>query len=87
MTADRATRRCGWFCESAIDAMADAVVGTDPEDRVILWNPAAKRLYGYSAAEAMGRPAQDVVGAARLTTTVVRATRGFPSAACAFTAI
>jgi len=67
--------------------MADAVVGTDSEDRVILWNPAAEPLYGYSAAEAMGRPAQDVIGGVRRTTTVVRATRGFPSAACAFTAI
>ena len=34
--------------------MADAVIGTDAEYRVTLWNPGAERLYGYSAEEAMG---------------------------------
>lgn len=40
--------------------MADAVIGTDLEYRVTLWNPAAERLYGYSAEEAMGRPAREL---------------------------
>jgi PAS domain-containing protein len=36
------------------------VVGTDAEHCVTLWNPAAERLYGYSAEEAMGRPAREL---------------------------
>src|SRR4051812_14123906 len=40
--------------------MADAVIGTDVDYRVALWNPAAERLYGYSAEEAMGRPAREL---------------------------
>src|SRR3954454_10071580 len=40
--------------------MADAVIGTDVDYRVTLWNPAAERLYGYSADEAMGRPAREI---------------------------
>src|SRR5436309_14137495 len=40
--------------------MADAVVGTDMDYRVTLWNPVAERLYGYSAEEAMGRPAREI---------------------------
>src|SRR4051812_13936857 len=40
--------------------MADAVIGTDLEYRVTLWNPAAERLYGYTAEEAMGRPAREL---------------------------
>jgi PAS domain S-box-containing protein len=40
--------------------MADAVIGTDSEYRVTLWNPAAERLYGYSADEAIGRPAREL---------------------------
>jgi PAS domain S-box-containing protein len=40
--------------------MADAVVGTDPEYRVTVWNAAAERLYGYSAEEALGRPAREL---------------------------
>src|SRR3954462_14584757 len=46
--------------ESVIEVMADAVVGTDLDYRVTLWNPAAERLYGYSAEEAMGRPAREI---------------------------
>lgn len=46
--------------ESVVDVMADAVIGTDLEYRVTLWNPAAERLYGYSAEEAMGRPAREL---------------------------
>ena len=41
-----------------VEAMADAVVATDAEFRVTLWNPAAERLYGYTAEEALGRPAR-----------------------------
>src|SRR6187200_858239 len=43
--------------ESVVEVMADAVIGTDTEYCVTVWNPAAERLYGYSAAEAIGRPA------------------------------
>src|SRR3954469_23922886 len=46
--------------ESVIEVMTDAVIGTDLEYRVTLWNPAAERLYGYSAEEAMDRPAREL---------------------------
>src|SRR4051794_22328861 len=46
--------------ESVIEVMTDAVIGTDLEYRVTLWNPAAELLYGYSAEEAMGRPAREL---------------------------
>jgi PAS domain S-box-containing protein len=45
------------FHTRLMEAMADAVVVTDAEFHVTLWNPAAERLYGYSAEEALGRPA------------------------------
>lgn len=41
-----------------MEAMADAVVATDAEFHVTLWNPAAEQLYGYTAEEAIGRPAR-----------------------------
>jgi len=34
----------------------DAVVSVDLNGAILTWNPAAERLYGYSAAEARGRP-------------------------------
>src|SRR3954470_18995438 len=56
-----ASRRSGRrLHESLVEVMADAVIGTDVDYRVTLWNPAAERLYGYSAEEAMGRPAREI---------------------------
>jgi PAS domain S-box-containing protein len=40
---------------SLLEAMGDAVVAADPEGRIILWNGAAERMFGYSQGEALGR--------------------------------
>jgi PAS domain S-box-containing protein len=40
---------------------ADAVVGTDEEGRIVIWNKAAERLLGHSAAEVLGKPCHDVL--------------------------
>ncbi len=42
------------------DIVDDAVVGTDAEFRVTVWNRAAERLYGYAASEVLGQDARDV---------------------------
>jgi PAS domain S-box-containing protein len=42
------------------DIVEDAVVGTDGEFRLTVWNRGAERLYGYAAAEVLGRDARDV---------------------------
>jgi hypothetical protein len=39
----------------------DAILAKDREARITLWNPAAEELYGYSAAEALGRPVAMIV--------------------------
>jgi PAS domain S-box-containing protein len=43
--------------EVLVTHAADAVVVTDLTGRVVVWNPAAEQVLGYSAAEAIGRPA------------------------------
>ena len=40
---------------------ADAVVGTDEDGRVVIWNKAAERLLGYGAAEVLGKPCHAVL--------------------------
>ncbi|MGZ6639114.1 MAG: PAS domain S-box protein [Solirubrobacteraceae bacterium] len=46
---------------SLLDNTLDAVIATDAVDfRITAWNPGAERLYGFSAEEAMGRPAREV---------------------------
>ena len=39
-----------------VNAAPVAIVAVDAEERVTLWNPAAERLFGWSAAEVLGRP-------------------------------
>ena len=43
-----------------LDAVGEAVIATDPRGKVVYWNEAAKRLYGWSAEEVMGRPITEV---------------------------
>jgi PAS domain S-box-containing protein len=44
--------------------VAEAVVAADVEtDRIVLWNPAAERMFGYSAGEAVGQPIALLVSA------------------------
>jgi diguanylate cyclase (GGDEF)-like protein/PAS domain S-box-containing protein len=45
-----------------IAEVSDAVVVTDPDLRVLSWNPAAARLYGWSEQEVLGHTLQAVVG-------------------------
>ena len=44
-----------------IDAMARAVVVTDPTGRLLLWNAAAERLYGWTEREVLGRSVLEVL--------------------------
>lgn len=39
----------------------DAIVSKDLEGRILHWNDAATRMYGYTAKEAMGRPIEIVI--------------------------
>jgi PAS domain S-box-containing protein len=38
-----------------VDTIGDAVIVSDVQGRVVLWNPAAERLFGWTAAEALGQ--------------------------------
>jgi PAS domain S-box-containing protein len=39
-----------------IDALPHAIVVTDPDGAIVLWNLEAERTYGYAEAEVLGRP-------------------------------
>ena len=43
-----------------------AIVMIDGEGRAMLWNPAAERIFGYTAAEVLGQPVHDLVAPAAL---------------------
>jgi PAS domain S-box-containing protein len=42
--------------ESWFGSSEDAILIKDDRARIVAWNPAAERLYGYSAAQAIGQP-------------------------------
>src|SRR5262249_44820989 len=43
-----------------LDRANDAILVVDMEDRVLYWNQGAERLYGWTAAEALGRAVQSL---------------------------
>jgi PAS domain S-box-containing protein len=41
---------------SIVESATDAIVCSDSEGRITLWNSAARKIYGYTAEEAVGQP-------------------------------
>jgi PAS domain S-box-containing protein len=44
-----------------IDLLSDAIIGVDSSLVIGVWNPAAERLYGWSAAEVIGKRISDIL--------------------------
>jgi PAS domain S-box-containing protein len=49
------------YLAQLLDAVEQAVVATTPDGEIVLWNRCAERLYGWSAAEALGRSVVEMV--------------------------
>jgi len=41
--------------DELLQALGDAVVAADAQGKIVFWNAAAERLFGFAAAEAIGR--------------------------------
>jgi len=37
-----------------IECVGDAIIVVDADEKIVIWNPAATRIFGYSEAEALG---------------------------------
>lgn len=44
-----------------LDKAQDAIIVSDLKERILYWNQSAERIYGWSAAEVMGKTLQDVL--------------------------
>jgi PAS domain S-box-containing protein len=44
-----------------VASTADAAFGTDEEGRIVIWNKAAERVLGYSAARVLGKPCHEIL--------------------------
>ena len=47
--------------EQTISSAGEAIISVAPDDRIEKWNPAAERIFGYGAAQAIGRPITDML--------------------------
>ncbi len=63
------------FLQRVIDSSVDAIVSADLKGRVLLFNPAAERTYGYQAADVVGRMNVRDLYPGRTAATIMRAIR------------
>lgn len=49
------------FLELVLNHLPDAIVPLDPERRVVDWNPGARKMFGYTPEEAIGRSLDELV--------------------------
>ena len=41
--------------QQLVAAVGDAIIASDADGKIVLWNPGAERMFGHSEAEALGR--------------------------------
>jgi PAS domain S-box-containing protein len=63
---EAALRASGQRNAARLDAAIDAIISMDHEGRVVEWNPAAERTFGYARAEAVGREMAEMIIPANL---------------------
>jgi PAS domain S-box-containing protein len=44
-----------------VEAIGDAVIVSDPGGTIVLWNPAATRMFGFTEADALGKSLDTIV--------------------------
>lgn len=64
----------------ALDRCADGFVSVDERGRVIAWNPACERIFGWRAADALGRRLADLAVPERLRAEYERTLAAFAAA-------
>jgi PAS domain S-box-containing protein len=61
LSEQEATQRSEAQKTAILEVALDGIVSMDSTGRVVAWNPAASRIFGYSREEAIGRPLADLI--------------------------
>ncbi|WP_175687232.1 hybrid sensor histidine kinase/response regulator [Burkholderia anthina] len=61
--AERARADASRLQRAVVDTSPDAIVGVDGAGRIVSWNPAAQRIFGYDADAARGRAFDTLIAA------------------------
>jgi PAS domain S-box-containing protein len=48
-------------CSELVAASGDAIIASDGQGHIVLWNAAAQRIFGHSEAQALGRPLDMII--------------------------
>lgn len=54
-------RESGLHYKTLVNTATDAIVATDHEGGILLWNPASEKIFGYTSAKAVGLKLQDLI--------------------------
>lgn len=47
--------------DAILNAQSDAIIAADKKGVIVFWNPGAERIFGYTKAEAVGRPLDIII--------------------------
>jgi two-component system, sensor histidine kinase and response regulator len=72
ITQRRRAERQATLLAAIVNASQDAIMIVSAESKILFWNPAAERVYGYTAKEAVGKGIEIFVPPAELAATIAR---------------
>jgi len=59
--AEQKLRRAEALASGILAVSADAIISIDAQRRIVAWNPSAEQMFGYSRAEALGMPLEELL--------------------------